>query len=148
MTLSQSLFVIALLIAASAFFSLAEISLAASRRLRLRQLADDGDLRADKVLRVQAAALQLGKNLQADEAAALHQAHATLLEAGLACTLDRRPRLTAETEAIGRLVLDPLSATIFSSDPGTYAAIQALEAKGMPLADAIRTVAGLAPGER
>src|SRR3546814_2057150 len=36
-----------------------------------------------------------------------------------------------ETEAIGRLVLDPLSATIFSSDPGTYAAIQALEAKGM-----------------
>lgn len=53
-----------------------------------------------------------------------------------------------ETEAIGRLVLDPLSATIFSSDPGTYAAIQALEAKGMPLADAIRTVAGLAPGER
>ena len=40
--------------------------------------------------------------LQADEAAALHQAHATLLEAGLACTLDRRPRLTAETEAIGQ----------------------------------------------
>ena len=38
--------------------------------------------------------------LQADEAAALHQAHATLLEAGLACTLDRRPRLTAETAAI------------------------------------------------
>src|SRR3546814_9804695 len=53
-----------------------------------------------------------------------------------------------ETEAIGRLVLEPLSATSFSSDPGTYAAIQALEAKGMPLADAIRTVAGLAPGER
>ena len=40
--------------------------------------------------------------LQADEAAALHQAHATLLEAGLACTLDRRPRLTAETAAIGQ----------------------------------------------
>ncbi len=53
MSLNQSLLLIALLIAASAFFSLAEISLAASRRLRLRQLADSGDLRADKVLRVQ-----------------------------------------------------------------------------------------------
>src|SRR3546814_9483114 len=51
-----------------------------------------------------------------------------------------------ETEAIGRLVLDPLSATIFSSHPGTFAAIQALEAKGIPIAHAIRTVAGLAPG--
>lgn len=53
MTLSQSLFVIGLLIAASAFFSVAEISLAASRRLRLRQLADDGDERAERVLHVQ-----------------------------------------------------------------------------------------------
>ncbi|MCO5102721.1 MAG: hemolysin family protein [Burkholderiaceae bacterium] len=49
----QDLFFIALLIAASAFFSAAEISLAASRRLRLRQLADDGDARADRVLRLQ-----------------------------------------------------------------------------------------------
>jgi len=39
--------------------------------------------------------------LQAD-AAALQQAHATLLEAGLACTLDRRPRLAAETAAIAQ----------------------------------------------
>ncbi|KAF1690733.1 bifunctional [glutamate--ammonia ligase]-adenylyl-L-tyrosine phosphorylase/[glutamate--ammonia-ligase] adenylyltransferase [Pseudoxanthomonas koreensis] len=38
--------------------------------------------------------------LQDDEAAALHDAHAVLLEAGLACTLDRRPRLTAEDDAI------------------------------------------------
>ncbi|MFY3385515.1 hemolysin family protein [Paracidovorax sp. MALMAid1276] len=53
MTLSQSLFVIVLLIAASAFFSMAEISLAAARRLRLRQMADEGDARADRVLRVQ-----------------------------------------------------------------------------------------------
>ncbi|HRA15407.1 MAG TPA: CNNM domain-containing protein, partial [Giesbergeria sp.] len=53
MTLTQSLFVIALLIAASAFFSMAEISLAAARRLRLRQLADEGDPRAERVLRVQ-----------------------------------------------------------------------------------------------
>ena len=53
MTLSQSLFVIGLLIAASAFFSMAEISLAAARRLRLRQMADEGDARADQVLRMQ-----------------------------------------------------------------------------------------------
>jgi len=53
MTLTQSLLVIALLIALSAFFSLAEIALAASRRLRLRQMADEGDPRAEKVLRVQ-----------------------------------------------------------------------------------------------
>lgn len=68
MSLSQSLFVIALLIAASAFFSLAEISLAASRRLRLRQLADEGDRRADQVLRLQVdpgdyfTAVQIGQN--------------------------------------------------------------------------------------
>ena len=53
MTLYQSLFVIGLLIAASAFFSVSEISLAASRRLRLRQMADDGDLQAERVLRIQ-----------------------------------------------------------------------------------------------
>ncbi|GAA4341575.1 hemolysin family protein [Variovorax defluvii] len=53
MTLTQSLLIIALLIATSAFFSLAEISLAASRRLRLRQMADEGDARAERVLRIQ-----------------------------------------------------------------------------------------------
>jgi len=53
MTLSQSLFVIGLLIAASAFFSMAEIALAAARRLRLRQMADEGDAGAERVLRVQ-----------------------------------------------------------------------------------------------
>lgn len=53
MTLTQSLLVIVALIATSAFFSLAEISLAASRRLRLRQMADEGDLRAERVLRMQ-----------------------------------------------------------------------------------------------
>ncbi|HVR81829.1 MAG TPA: bifunctional [glutamate--ammonia ligase]-adenylyl-L-tyrosine phosphorylase/[glutamate--ammonia-ligase] adenylyltransferase [Luteimonas sp.] len=31
---------------------------------------------------------------------ALHAAHATLLDAGLRCTLDRRPRIVAETDAI------------------------------------------------
>ena len=53
MSLYQSLFVIGLLIAARAFFSVSEISLAASRRLRLRQMADDGNLHAERVLRVQ-----------------------------------------------------------------------------------------------
>lgn len=53
MTLASSLLLIALLIALSAFFSLAEISLAAARRLRLRQMADEGDARATLVLRAQ-----------------------------------------------------------------------------------------------
>ncbi len=53
MSLLQSLLLIVLLIAVSAFFSVAEISLAASRRLRLRQMADDGNAGADQVLRVQ-----------------------------------------------------------------------------------------------
>ena len=53
MTLTQSLFAIVALIATSAFFSLAEITLAASRRLRLRQMADEGDVRAERVLKVQ-----------------------------------------------------------------------------------------------
>ncbi|MGJ7483888.1 hemolysin family protein [Variovorax sp. LT2P21] len=54
MTLTQSLLLIVVLIALSAFFSLAEITLAASRRLRLRQMADEGDVRAERVLCVQA----------------------------------------------------------------------------------------------
>ncbi len=41
------------LIVCSAFFSIAEISLAASRRLRLRQMADEGDARAALVMKVQ-----------------------------------------------------------------------------------------------
>ncbi|WP_313076532.1 hemolysin family protein [Melaminivora sp.] len=53
MSLLQSLLVIVLLIAASAFFSVAELSLAASRRLRLRQMADEGDARAARVLLMQ-----------------------------------------------------------------------------------------------
>lgn len=53
MSVFQSLLVIVVLILLSAFFSVAEISLAASRRLRLRQMADDGDVRAEQALRVQ-----------------------------------------------------------------------------------------------
>jgi glutamate-ammonia-ligase adenylyltransferase len=46
------------------------------------------------------AAARDGGLLEAEQAAALRQAHATLVDAGLRCTLDRRPRLAAETEAI------------------------------------------------
>ncbi|QXL84962.1 hemolysin family protein [Comamonas sp. NLF-1-9] len=53
MSPAASLVLIALLIVASAFFSLAEISLAAARRLRLRQMADEGDARAQQVLQTQ-----------------------------------------------------------------------------------------------
>ena len=46
-----------------------------------------------------------------------------------------------EMEAVGRLVLDPLSATIFSSDPDTYAAIRRHVETGMPLDRAVALVA-------
>jgi CBS domain containing-hemolysin-like protein len=54
MSPESSLLIIFVLIGCSAFFSIAEIALASSRRLRLRQIADDGDLRAEAVLQVQA----------------------------------------------------------------------------------------------
>ncbi|MDR0226967.1 MAG: hemolysin family protein [Burkholderiaceae bacterium] len=54
MSLSQSLLVIVALILTSAFFSVAEISLAASRRLRLRQMLEDGEPRAELVMKMQA----------------------------------------------------------------------------------------------
>ncbi len=38
--------------------------------------------------------------LPSDSAAPLHQAHAALVEAGLSCTLDRRPRLIAPTPVV------------------------------------------------
>jgi CBS domain containing-hemolysin-like protein len=53
MGLTASLFFIALLIGASAFFSIAEISMAAARRLRLRQMAEEGEPRAQRVIEVQ-----------------------------------------------------------------------------------------------
>ncbi len=48
-----SFLLIATLIAISAFFSTAELSVAASRRVRLRQLLDQGDARAQQVMDVQ-----------------------------------------------------------------------------------------------
>ncbi len=53
MSLGQNLLLLFVLLVAAAFFSVAEIAVAASRRLRLRQLAEEGDKRADAVLRVQ-----------------------------------------------------------------------------------------------
>ncbi|MDB5893741.1 MAG: hypothetical protein JWQ88_1272 [Rhodoferax sp.] len=53
MNFTSSLLLIFALIVASGFFSIAEISLAASRRLRLRQMADEGDARAERVIRIQ-----------------------------------------------------------------------------------------------
>jgi CBS domain containing-hemolysin-like protein len=64
----SSLFLIVILIAASAFFALAELSVAASRRLRLRQMLEQGELRAARVLAVQDepgdffTAIQIGVN--------------------------------------------------------------------------------------
>jgi CBS domain containing-hemolysin-like protein len=53
MTFGENLLLLGVLIVAAAFFSIAEISLAASRRLRLRQMAEDGDARAEPVIAVQ-----------------------------------------------------------------------------------------------
>ena len=53
MSVATSLLLIILLIGASAFFSIAEMALAASRRIRLRQMADDGDARAARVIEMQ-----------------------------------------------------------------------------------------------
>ncbi len=46
-----------------------------------------------------------------------------------------------ETLAIGRLVLDPYSATIYSSSPKVFADIEALVAQGLPMGAAIERVA-------
>ncbi|TJZ69372.1 hemolysin family protein [Chitiniphilus eburneus] len=52
MTLSTGLFVL-LLIAASAFFSISEISLAAARRFRLQRMAEEGNADAARVIALQ-----------------------------------------------------------------------------------------------
>jgi CBS domain containing-hemolysin-like protein len=71
MNVSDSLIIIALLIALSALFSMAEISVAASRRMKLTQLLDQGDLRARRVMDVQDepgdyfTVIQIGQNVVA-----------------------------------------------------------------------------------
>jgi len=49
----NSILVILCLIAVSAFFSVSEISLAASRKIKLKLLADDGNINAHRVLKMQ-----------------------------------------------------------------------------------------------
>jgi conjugal transfer ATP-binding protein TraC len=46
-----------------------------------------------------------------------------------------------ETLAVGRLVLDPFSATLYSSSPATYAAIEGLVAQGLTMDEAIERIA-------
>ncbi|PKP94605.1 MAG: type IV secretion system protein TraC [Alphaproteobacteria bacterium HGW-Alphaproteobacteria-16] len=46
-----------------------------------------------------------------------------------------------DTLAIGRLVLDPFSVTLYSSSPRTFAAVDALVADGFPIDEAIARVA-------
>ncbi len=53
MSLFEHILLIILLISVSAFFSMSEIALAASRKLRLRQLVSEGDSRASQVLSLQ-----------------------------------------------------------------------------------------------
>lgn len=53
MSFAQELLLLVLLMAISSFFSVSEIALAASRRLRLRVLANDGDVRAVQILAMQ-----------------------------------------------------------------------------------------------
>lgn len=53
MSFSQQLLIILALIVASAFFSISEISLAAARRIKLKVMADEGDIRALQVLALQ-----------------------------------------------------------------------------------------------
>lgn len=53
MTTLEYLLIMFMLVATSAFFSISEIALAASRKMRLRMLATEGDLRAEKVLQLQ-----------------------------------------------------------------------------------------------
>ncbi|WP_333609292.1 hemolysin family protein [Arsukibacterium sp.] len=53
MTTLEYLLLMLLLVAASSFFSVSEIALAASRKMRLRMLATEGDSRAEKVLMLQ-----------------------------------------------------------------------------------------------
>lgn len=48
MSIFDNVMIILCLIGASCFFSMSEIALAASRKIRLRQLADEGDGRAEK----------------------------------------------------------------------------------------------------
>lgn len=53
MSTFENVLLMGLLLAGSAFFSISEIALAASRKIRLRMLATEGDSRAERVLQLQ-----------------------------------------------------------------------------------------------
>lgn len=53
MNLAQHLLIITILVLVSSFFSMAEISLAGARKLKLKLLSEGGDVRADKILKLQ-----------------------------------------------------------------------------------------------
>lgn len=53
MSFTVNFIIIVICIAASAFFSMSEISLAAARKMKLQVLADDGDKNAEKVIKLQ-----------------------------------------------------------------------------------------------
>lgn len=53
MSTFEYVLLMSVLLAGSAFFSISEIALAASRKMRLRMLATEGDVRAEKVLQLQ-----------------------------------------------------------------------------------------------
>ncbi|MCH1926774.1 hemolysin family protein [Shewanella sp. C32] len=55
MSFLENILLVVGLIGASCLFSMSEIGLAAARKIRLRQMADEGDVRAEKVLSLQAA---------------------------------------------------------------------------------------------
>jgi conjugal transfer ATP-binding protein TraC len=46
-----------------------------------------------------------------------------------------------ETLAVGRLVLDPFSSTVYSSSPAVYAAIEDLVTQGLTMDEAIERIA-------
>lgn len=53
MSLFQNLLIITALILVSSFFAISEIALAGARKIKLKLLAESGDERAEKVLKLQ-----------------------------------------------------------------------------------------------
>ncbi len=106
----ESTLVILLLILASAFFSISEISLAAARKLKLEQLRDQGDWRAARVLALQGqpghffTAVQIGLNAVAILAGVLGEgAYAPALSVLLAPLAD--PELAAMLGSLASFLL-------------------------------------------
>lgn len=68
MNIGIKLLLIIFLIAISIFFSISEISLASARKLKLQMMADEGNKKAEKVMKVQESsgnfftAVQIGTN--------------------------------------------------------------------------------------